>query len=84
MPSFLTHNFSELPEEFYTLQDWQGFNNPKIVIENHVMKKALGMEDTDHQELLKIFNGTRENRFIKAIVYGLLRASIWSVCRTTW
>ena len=67
MPSFLTHNFSELPEEFYTLQDWQGFNNAKIVIENHVMKKALGMEDTDHQELLKIFNGTRKIDSLKPL-----------------
>ena len=67
MPLFLTHNFSELPEEFYTLQDWQGFNNPKIVIENHVMKKALGMEDTDHQELLKIFNGTRKIDSLKPL-----------------
>ncbi|MDC1131436.1 YdiU family protein [Gammaproteobacteria bacterium] len=67
MPSFLTHNFSELPGEFYTLQDWQGFNNPKIVIENHVMKKALGMEDTDHQELLKIFNGTRKIDSLKPL-----------------
>ena len=67
MPSFLTHNFSELPEEFYTLQDWQGFNNPKIVIENHVMKKALGMEDTDHKELLKIFNGTRKIDSLKPL-----------------
>ena len=67
MPPFLTHNFSELPEEFYTLQDWQGFNNPKIVIENHVMKKALGMEDTDHQELLKIFNGTRKIDSLKPL-----------------
>ena len=67
MPSFLTHNFSELPEEFYTLQDWQGFNNPKIVIENHVMKKALGMEDTDHQELLKIFNGRRKIDSLKPL-----------------
>ena len=41
MPSFLTHNFSELPEEFYTPQDWQGFNNPKIVIE-----KALDILST--------------------------------------
>ena len=67
MPSFLTHNFSELPEEFYTLQDWQGFNNPKIVIENHAMKKALGMEKTDHQELLEIFNGTRKIDSLKPL-----------------
>ena len=67
MPSFLTHNFSELPEEFYTLQDWQGFDNPKIVIENHAMKKALGMEDTEHQELLKIFNGSKKIGSLKPL-----------------
>ncbi|MCH1530559.1 MAG: YdiU family protein, partial [Gammaproteobacteria bacterium] len=67
MPSFLTHNFSELPEEFYTLQDWQGFDNPKIVIENHAMKKALGMEDTEHQELLEIFNGTKKIGSLKPL-----------------
>jgi uncharacterized protein YdiU (UPF0061 family) len=67
MPPFLTHNFSELPEEFFTLQDWQGFDNPKIVIENHAMKKALGMEDTEHQELLKIFNGTKKIGSLKPL-----------------
>ena len=67
MPSFLTHNFSELPEEFYTLQDWQGFDNPKIVIENHAMKKALGMEDTKHRELLEIFNGTKKIGSLKPL-----------------
>ena len=67
MPSFLTHNFSELPEAFYTLQDWQGFNNPKIVIENHAMKKALGMEDVEHQELLEIFNGTKKIGSLKPL-----------------
>lgn len=67
MPPFLTHNFSELPEEFFTLQDWQGFDNPKIVIENHAMKKALGMEDTEHQELLKIFNGSKKIGSLKPL-----------------
>ena len=67
MPSFLTHNFSELPEEFYTLQDWQGFDNPKIVIENHAMKKALGMEDVEHQELLEIFNGAKKIYSLKPL-----------------
>ena len=67
MPPFLTHNFSELPEEFFTLQDWQGFDNPKIVIENHAMKKALGMEDTEHQELLEIFNGTKKIGSLKPL-----------------
>ena len=60
-------NFSELPEEFFTLQDWQGFDNPKIVIENHAMKKAIGMEDTEHQELLKIFNGSKKIGSLKPL-----------------
>ncbi|MDG1062229.1 MAG: YdiU family protein, partial [SAR86 cluster bacterium] len=67
MPPFLTHNFSELPEEFFTLQDWQGFDNPKIVIENHAMKKALGMEDVEHQELLEIFNGAKKIYSLKPL-----------------
>ena len=67
MPPFLTHNFSELPEEFFTLQDWQGFDNPKIVIENHAMKKALGMEDTEHRELLEIFNGNKKIGSLKPL-----------------
>ena len=67
MPPFLTHNFSELPEEFFTLQDWQGFDNPKILIENHAMKKALGMEDTEHRELLEIFNGNKKIGSLKPL-----------------
>ena len=41
MPFFQAHPFFELPKEFYTLQDWQGFDNPKIVIE-----KALDILST--------------------------------------
>jgi len=67
MPSFQAHAFSELPEEFFTLQDWQGFNNPKIVIENHPMKNALGMQGTDSQELLEIFNGTKKIDSLKPL-----------------
>ena len=67
MPSFQAHAFSELPEEFYTLQDWQGFDNPKIVIENYPMKNALGMQGTDSQELLEIFNGTKKIDSLKPL-----------------
>ena len=67
MPSFQAHAFSELPEEFFTLQDWQGFNNPKIVIENHPMKNALGMQGTDSQELLEILNGTKKIDSLKPL-----------------
>ena len=67
MPSFQAHAFSELPEEFFTLQDWQGFNNPKIVIENHLMKNALGIQGADNQELLEIFNGTKKIDSLKPL-----------------
>ena len=67
MLSFQAHAFSELPEEFFTLQDWQGFNNPKIVIENHPMKNALGMQGTDSQELLEIFHGTKKIDSLKPL-----------------
>ena len=67
MLSFQAHAFSELPEEFFTLQDWQGFNNPKIVIENHPMKNALGIQGADNQELLEIFNGTKKIDSLKPL-----------------
>ncbi len=67
MPSFQAHPFFELPKEFYTLQDWQGFDNPKIVIENHLMKNALGMQGADNQELLEIFNGTKKIDSLKPL-----------------
>ena len=67
MLSFQAHAFSELPEEFFTLQDWQGFDNPKIVIENHLMKNALGIQGADNQELLEIFNGTKKIDSLKPL-----------------
>ena len=67
MPSFQAHPFFELPKEFYTLQDWQGFDNPKIIIENHLMKNALGIQGADNQELLEIFNGTKKIDSLKPL-----------------
>lgn len=67
MPFFQVHPFFELPKEFYTLQDWQGFDNPKIVIENHLMKNALGIQGADNQELLEIFNGTKKIDSLKPL-----------------
>lgn len=67
MPFFQAHPFFELPKEFYTLQDWQGFDNPKIVIENHLMKNALGIQGADNQELLEIFNGTKKIDSLKPL-----------------
>ena len=67
MLPFLTHAYSELSEDFYTLQEWQGFNNSKVVIENNILKNELGMQDIDQQELLKIFNGTKKIDSLKPL-----------------
>ena len=52
------HAYAELPQDFYNLQNWQGFDNPLIVIENAELKKDLGLENIDKQKLLGIFNGS--------------------------
>ena len=52
------HAYAELPQNFYNLQNWQGFDNPLIVIENAELKKDLGLENIDKQKLLGIFNGS--------------------------
>ena len=49
------HAYAELPQDFYNLQNWQGFNNPLLVIENAQLKKDLGLENIDKQKLLDIF-----------------------------
>ncbi|MDG0966426.1 MAG: YdiU family protein [SAR86 cluster bacterium] len=67
MLPFLTHAYSELSEDFYTLQEWQGFNNSKVVIENNILKNELGMQDIDQQVLLKIFNGTKKIDSLKPL-----------------
>jgi len=51
------HAYAELPQEFYNLQNWQGFDNPLLVIENSQLKQELGLENIEKQELLDIFNG---------------------------
>tara|TARA_B100001250_G_scaffold377523_1_gene366666 strand:- start:1893 stop:3317 length:1425 start_codon:yes stop_codon:yes gene_type:complete len=52
------HAYAELPQEFYNLQNWQGFENPSVVIENAQLKQELGIKDIKKQELLEIFNGS--------------------------
>ena len=36
------HAYAELPEVFYNLQNWEGFKNPSLVIENAQLKKERG------------------------------------------
>ena len=34
------HAYAELPQDFYNLQNWQGFDNPLLVIENAELKNS--------------------------------------------
>ena len=52
-----SHAYAELPQEFYNLQNWQGFDNPLLVIENAQLKQELGFDNIEQQKLLDIFNG---------------------------
>ena len=51
------HAYAELPQEFYNLQNWKGFDNPLLVIENAQLIQELGFNNIEQQKLLDIFNG---------------------------
>jgi uncharacterized protein YdiU (UPF0061 family) len=57
MTPIKSHAYAELPQEFYNLQNWQGFDNPLLVIENAQLKQELGFDNIEQQKLLDIFNG---------------------------
>ena len=61
------HAYAELPQDFYNLQNWQGFGNPLLVIENAELKKDLGLENIDKQKLLDIFNGSLSIESLKPL-----------------
>jgi len=61
------HAYAELPQDFYNLQNWQGFDNPLLVIENAALKKDLGLENIDKQKLLDIFNGSLSIESLKPL-----------------
>ena len=61
------HAYAELPQEFYNLQNWQGFNNPMLVIENTQLKEELGLENIEQQKLLSIFNGSLSIKNLKPL-----------------
>jgi len=61
------HAYAELPRDFYNLQNWQGFDNPLIVIENAELKKELGLENIEKQKLLDIFNGSLSIESLKPL-----------------
>ena len=61
------HTYAELPQDFYNLQNWQGFNNPLLVIENVQLKQELGLETIEKQKLLDIFNGLLSIKNLKPL-----------------
>ena len=61
------HAYAELPQDFYNLQKWQGFDNPLLVIENAKLKQELGLENIEKQKLLDIFNGLLSIKNLKPL-----------------
>ena len=45
MLPLLPHAFAELSEDFHTLQNWEGFDNPFVVTENSDLKNELGINN---------------------------------------
>ena len=67
MLSLLPHAFAELSDDFHTLQNWEGFDNPFVVIENTELKNELGINNLGDQQLLNIFNGTEKMESLKPL-----------------
>ena len=56
------HAYAELPQEFYNLQNWEGFKNPLLVIENTQLKQELGFNNIEKQKLLELKLFVFENK----------------------
>ena len=67
MLSLLPHAFAELSDDFHTRQNWEGFDNPFVVIENTELKNELGINNLGDQQLLNIFNGTEKMKSLKPL-----------------
>ncbi|MDC1488111.1 YdiU family protein [Gammaproteobacteria bacterium] len=67
MLPLLPHAFAELSEDFYTLQNWESFDNPFVVTENLDLKNELGINKLGDQQLLNIFNGTEKIKSLKPL-----------------
>ena len=61
------HAYAELPQEFYNLQNWEGFKNPLLVIENTQLKQELGFNNIEKEKLLDIFNGLLSIKNLKPL-----------------
>ena len=67
MLPLLPHAFANLSEDFHTRQNWEGFDNPFVVIENSDLKNELGINSLGDQQLLNIFNGTEKIKSLKPL-----------------
>ena len=67
MLPLLPHAFANLSEDFHTRQNWEGFDNPFVVIENSDLKNELGINSLGDQQLLNIFNGTERMESLKPL-----------------
>ena len=67
MLPLLPHAFAELSADFYTLQNWESFDNPFVVTENSDLKNELGINNLGDQQLLNIFNGTEKIESLKPL-----------------
>ncbi|MDA7563382.1 YdiU family protein [Gammaproteobacteria bacterium] len=67
MLPLLPHAFAELSDDFHTRQNWEGFDNPFVVIENTKLKNELGINNLGDQQLLNIFNGTEKMESLKPL-----------------
>jgi len=67
MLSLLPHAFAELSDDFHTRQNWEGFDNPFVVIENTELKNELGINNLGDHQLLNIFNGTEKMESLKPL-----------------
>ena len=63
----MPHAFAELSDDFHTRQNWEGFDNPFVVIENTELKNELGINNLGDQQLLNIFNGTEKMESLKPL-----------------
>ena len=49
------HPYGELPEDFYNLQNCDGFKNPFVVYENKKLKDDINIQNINAEHLLSIF-----------------------------
>ena len=61
------HPYGELPEDFYNLQNCDGFKNPFVVYENKKLKDDINIQNINAEHLLSIFNGDKTIKSLKPL-----------------